>query len=344
MESLQYGCVSLTRSFFGDGRITSKLWKKAVRSVMADLQELRVRYLRTGWVNAIGSSGTIKAVEEICRQQGWIEKDINADALHMLRDRLLEFKSIDSVNLAGLSERRHPVLVGGLVMLFACFKALEIESLKVSPYALREGVLHDLLGRLDHQDPRDKTVHAFMSRYSVDHEQVNRVKQAAFKACDKIADGMFFRPIHRQLLGWAADLHETGLGVSHSQFQLHSGYLVENSDMTGFTRQEQSFLAALVRNQRRAIPKEYADKLPARLHEPLRMTLFCLRFASILCRSREDEAIPSFRLSGGDNMITVSFPEKWKDSHPLTLFDLHQESTDLESIGLQFRVSQPGPS
>ena len=340
MESLQYGCVSLTRNFFGDGRITSKRWKQAVRSVMADLQELRLRYLRTGWDSAIGSSGTIKAVEEICRQQGWIEKDINADALHMLRDRLLEFETIDSVRLPGLSDQRHPVLVGGLVMMHACFKALEIESLKVSPYALREGVLHDLLGRLDNQDPRDKTVDAFMSRYSVDREQVNRVKQASLKACDKISDGMFLRPAHRQLLGWAADLHETGLGVSHSQFQLHSGYLVENSDMTGFTRQEQSFLAALVRNHRRSIPKGYADQLPTRLHEPLRMTLFCLRFASILCRSRENEVIPSFRLSSGDSMITVSFPDKWKESHPLTLFDLQQESKDLDSIGLHFRVSQ----
>jgi exopolyphosphatase/guanosine-5'-triphosphate,3'-diphosphate pyrophosphatase len=342
MESLQYGCVSLTRQFFGDGRITAKRWKKAERSVMADLQELRVRYLTLGWDSVIGSSGTIKAVEEICRQQGWIEKDINADALHLLRDRLLEFETIDAVHLAGLSERRHPVLVGGLVMMHACFKALEIESLKISPYALREGVLHDLLGRLDNQDPRDKTVDAFMSRYSVDREQVNRVKQAALKACDKITDGMFLRPAHRQLLGWAVDLHETGLGVSHSQFQLHSGYLVENSDMTGFTRQEQSFLAALVRNHRRAIPKGFADQLPARLLEPLRMTLFCLRFASILCRSREDEAIPSFRLSGGDSMIKVSFPDKWKDSHPLTMFDLKQESKDLESIGLHFHVSQAG--
>ncbi len=310
MESMQYGCVSLTRRFFGDGRITARRWKKAVRSVMADFQELRVRYLTTGWDSAIGSSGTIKAVESICQQQGWIEKDITADALHMLRDRLLEFKTIDSVHLAGLSERRHPVLVGGLVMLQACFTALEIETLKVSPYALREGVLYDLLGRIDHLDPRDKTVDALMSRYSVDREQVSRVKQAALKACDKIKDGMFMHPIHRQLLSWACDLHETGLGVSHSQFQLHSGYLVENSDMTGFTRQEQLFLAALVQSHRREIPGGYADKLPTRLHEPLRITLFCLRFASILCRSREDQAIPEFRLSRSDGMITVSFSER----------------------------------
>jgi exopolyphosphatase/guanosine-5'-triphosphate,3'-diphosphate pyrophosphatase len=262
----------------------------------------------------------------------------------MLRDRLLEFETTGSVELPGLSDRRHPVLVGGLVMLHACFKALEIKSLKVSPYALREGVLHDLLGRLDNKDPRDKTVDAFMSRYSVDRDQADRVKQASLQACDKISNGMFLQASHRQLLGWAADLHETGLGVSHSQFHLHSGYLVENSDMTGFTRQEQLFLAALVRNHRRAIPKNFADSLPTRLHEPLRMTLFCLRFASILCRSREDEAIPSFRLSGGENRITISFPRKWERSHPLTLFDLQQEIRDLESIDLQFHVSQAASS
>jgi len=307
---------------------------------MADLQELRVRYVQTGWNSAIGSSGTIKAVEQICRQLGWIEKDINADALHMLRDRLLEFDTIDSVRLPGLTERRHPVLVGGLVMLFACFKALQISSLQVSPYALREGVLHDLLGRLDSMDPRGKTVEALMARYSVDRAQVKRVKDTALEIFDKIADSMFLRPAHRQLLGWAADLHEIGLVVSHSRYQFHSGYLVENSDLAGFTRQEQLFLAALVQNHRRAIPSGFTDKLPARLHEPLRMTLFCLRFAWILCRSREDEAIPSFRLSSGDNSITVSFSERWRENHPLTMFDLRQESNGLPSIGLQLAISR----
>jgi exopolyphosphatase/guanosine-5'-triphosphate,3'-diphosphate pyrophosphatase len=173
----------------------------------------------------------------------------------------------------------------------------------------------------------------------VEQDQVNRVKRTALKACDKISDGMFLRPIHRQLLGWAADLHESGLSVSHSGYQLHSGYLVENSDMTGFTRQEQLFLAALVRHHRRPVPGNYADQLPTRMHEPLRMTLFCLRFACILCRSRDDDAIPEFRLSGGDNTITVGLPKKWREAHPLTVFDLEQETNDIQAIGLQFRVS-----
>jgi len=344
MESLQYGCVSLTRRFFGDGKLSRKRWNRALSSVMADLQELRLRYLGLGWDTAIGSSGTIRAVEEICRRQGWTERDIRADALAMLRDKLLHFDTIDAVRLPGLSERRHPVLAGGLVMLQACFEALEIETLKVSPYALREGVLADMLGRLEHRDPRDKTVEAFISRYGVDQPQVERVKSVALKACDKIADGLFLRPIHRQLLGWAADLHETGLGVSHSQYQQHSGYLVENSDMAGFTRQEQMFLAALVRHHRRAIPRSFTDKLPTRLHEPLRMMLLCLRFACILCRSRDETAIPDFRLSAGDSTITASFDAEWAESHPLTLFDLQQEARDLKAIGLQLCISPAGVS
>jgi exopolyphosphatase/guanosine-5'-triphosphate,3'-diphosphate pyrophosphatase len=343
MESLQYGCVSLTRRFFADGRLSRKRWNKALSSVLADLQELRLRYLRAGWDTAIGSSGTIRAVEAICQRLGWSERDISADGLQMLTDRVLQFDTIDAVNLPGLSDRRHPVLVGGLVMLQACFEALQIRTLKVSPFALREGVLQDMLGRLEQRDPRDKTVESFMSRHSVDSEQVERVKSAALTACDKIADGMFLRPVHRQLLGWAADLHETGLSVSHSQYQLHSGYLVENSDMPGFTRQEQQFLAALVRYHRRGIPRGFADKLPSRMHEPLRMTLMCLRIACILCRSRDDTAIPAFRLSGTDDTMTIGVPMEWAAAHPLTVFDLQQEMKDLKSIGLQFRVDTGEP-
>jgi len=111
--------------------------------------------------------------------------------------------------------------------------------------------------------------------------------------------------------------------------------------MTGFTRQEQMFVATLVRFHRRDIPKSYTDLLPARMHEPLRVTLVCLRFACILCRSRDSESLPRFRLSGGDNRITVGFDEAWMQAHPLTLFDLEQESRALARIGIRFQVNEP---
>jgi exopolyphosphatase/guanosine-5'-triphosphate,3'-diphosphate pyrophosphatase len=201
--------------------------------------------------------------------------------------------------------------------------------------------LNDLLGRQEQRDPRDKTVGAFMSRYSVDRSQADRVKEVAQKACRKIADSMFLRQVHKDLLSWAADLHETGLCVSHSQYQMHSGYLVENSDMAGFSRQEQLFLAALVRFHRRPIPGNFGDQLPTRLLEPLRMMLFCLRFACVLCRTRDEKSIPVFMLSGNDDKITVDFPQDWKERHPLTMTDLSVESQQLKSLGLQFEVIGP---
>lgn len=338
LESLQHGCVSLTRQFFANGRITHKKWHKARQSVLADLQELRIRYRQTGWESVVGSSGTIRAVADICEQQHWCERGITASALDRLVSAMLDFGTVDNVTLAGLSERRHPVLIGGLVVLSACFEAFEIERVEISPFALREGLLHDLLGRLEHRDPRDKTVQAFKKRYGVDPKQAQRVKTCALKACEQIADGMFLRPIHRELLGWAADLHETGLSVSHSQFQKHSAYLVENSDMPGFSTQEQQFLAALIRYHRGGVPARFAERLPTRLHEPLRVTLFCLRFACILCRSRDASAIPAFSLSGRDRSISIRFSEQWAMQHPLTLADLEQEIDMLRRIGLHLKV------
>ena len=146
-------------------------------------------------------------------------------------------------------------------------------------------------------------------------------------------------PAQAEMLGWAADLHETGLGVSHSHYQVHSGYLVGESDMAGFSQQEQQFLATLVRHHRRAIPDKYASGLPARMHEPLRRLLFCLRFAAILCRTRDDSALPRFGVERDGHRIIVSFEPEWAMAHPLTLADLEQERVQLRVPGLYLDVS-----
>ena len=332
MESVQYGCVSLTRWYFGSGKISRRRWQKALRAVLADLQELRVRYRASGWEVAIGSSGTVRAAESICQAMGWCERGITREAVYRLRDALIASKTIEAVDLPGLSERRHPVIAGGVVMLQACFEALDIEQLEVSPFALREGVLHDLLGRLEHRDPRDKTVQALKARYGVDEAQVARVKGAALGAFDAIAPSAGLGDVHRQLLAWAADLHEIGLGVSHSQYQKHSGYLVRESDMAGFTRQEQLFLAELVATHRRSIGSGFGESLPTRMRGALRWCLFCLRLACILARTREDGALPQSRLAMGERGVVLSLDANWADGHPLTLTDLEQEKLQLAEV------------
>jgi exopolyphosphatase/guanosine-5'-triphosphate,3'-diphosphate pyrophosphatase len=334
LESMQFGCVSLTKRFFGKGKISSKRWQKAMDTVMAELQELRVRYRQTGWQTAIGSSGTVLAISEICQQNGWGETDIEATSIALIRDRLLQFKNTTDVQFPGLSEQRQPVIAGGLVMLAACFETFGLDRIRTSPYALREGLLYDMLGRMENLDPRDNTVQAFKLRYGVDEAQVNRVKNIVTQVFEQIASDCKLRPVHLKMLSWAADLHESGLGVSHSHYQIHSGYLVQESDMPGFTTPEQLFLAALVRYHRREIKEDTTRALPPRMHQALRECLLLFRLACIFCRTRDTSAVPEVSIKASRGQFALKLPASWMRSHPLTVHDLQAESVESKRIGI----------
>jgi exopolyphosphatase/guanosine-5'-triphosphate,3'-diphosphate pyrophosphatase len=339
MESLQFGCVSVTNRFFADGRIRRRRLLKARRAVLAELQEIQNTYRQRGWQIAVGSSGTIRSAAAICQANGWCENNLSREALQRLQAELLSFKKVSEINIGGLSERRAPVFIGGLAILQACFEALDIDELVISPYALREGLLHDLLGRLEHRDPRDKAVGALKARFAVDPAQVARVSRAALGLFDQLSSCLPNAEACREMLAWAADLHEIGLALSHPGYQQHSAYLVEASDLAGFTRQEQLFLAALVGHQRREIPAGYAKGLPRRLHEPLRLTLLCLRLAWIFCRTRDDHAIPSVNISLNEDRVVLLLERGWMDNHPLTIADLGYEKQALKTAGLKLKIT-----
>ncbi len=338
LESVQFGCVSLTKRFFAKGKISRKRWAKAMEEVMAELQELRLRYLQTGWQTAIGSSGTVLAISEICRQSGLGETDIDLASLQHICEGLLQFKTTAEVQFPGLSEQRQPVIAGGLVMLAACFATFELQRIRTSPYALREGLLYDMLGRLEQRDPRESTVLAFKRRHGVDESQAERVKLTVSRLFQQLETACGLRPIHQHMLKWAADLHEVGLSVSHSHYQLHSGYLVQQSDMPGFTTTEQLFLAALVRYHRRPIGGDFTQALPERVHQALKQSLLCLRLACIFCRSRDSSAIPDFSIRVSDGTFTLILTEDWMQAHPLTLHDLQTEAVEARPTGINLRV------
>lgn len=342
MESMQFGCVSLTNRFFGNGKVTEKRLKKAQRAVATELQDIQSVYRKLGWQRAVGSSGTIRSAAAICEANGWCKKGITPKALEKLKQKALSFDTVADISIDGLSDRRQPVFIGGLAILLACFKALQIDELVISPYALREGLLYDLIGRLEERDPRDKAVKAFMTRFAVDRAQVERVQRTALALFDQLSPGPKSRDSHRVLLTWATQLHETGLSLAHTSYQKHSAYLVEASDMAGFSRQEQLYLATLVAYQRRDIPSDYAGRLPKRLHKGLLLGLACIRLAWIFCRTRDDEAIPGFEISLVDTTISLKLEESWMETHPLTIADLEYEQQAIQTTGLDLQFTNPG--
>lgn len=336
-ESLPFGCVATTRLAFPDGRIEAERWRQSKRTIMGELQQFSAAFRQYGWDQVVGSSGTIRAVQAIwtalCPDAA---PGITREAIKLLRSRLIETGHIDRIDLPGLSERRRPVIAGGLLVLDAVMKTLAIERLQVSDFALREGLLHDLVGRLGHHDPRAKAVNALARRYECDNGQATRVADWVGAAFDQVAEDWQLRSAHRELLLWAARLHETGLAIAHERSPQHGAYLIEHSDMPGFTRQEQALMAVLVALQRDRPDPEHIQTLPPRFHQVAWQLLVLLRLAVTLCRARSDSDVADFALSvARKKRVALALPAGWLDTHPLTRHDLAVEQEHLERLGVR---------
>jgi len=340
-ESIQFGCVSVTRRAFGKGRITAKRWRRAADEIASELQALAPELAAIEWRTAIGSSGTIRAVQSIIAgESNTLPRPIRLADVDRLKQALIDCGHVDEVDLPGLSGKRQPVIAGGVLVLEACMQTFGIESLEVSAFALREGLLHDLVGRLEQRDPREKTVRAMAERFGTDRAQAERVRDFALCAFEQVAETFELRDIHRELLEWACRLHEIGLGIAHSHYQLHSAYIVAQSDMAGFTRQEQQFMAFLLRYQRRKLPQEVLEELPLRLRAGAAPVLAILRLAVALARARTDSDLPDFALEPNPpDRLVLALPQGWLPSRPLSQRSLEIERGQIRAAGIRLSLS-----
>ncbi|MDP3840022.1 MAG: exopolyphosphatase, partial [Methylococcales bacterium] len=136
-----------------------------------------------------------------------------------------------------------------------------------------------------------------------------------------------------QFLQWAADLHEIGIDIAHSQYHKHSAYVIENGDLAGFSRQDQQILATIVRSQRRKFSPTLFMGLPELWStEAVSLTLI-LRLAILLHRNRADQVLPSFKITMSKVKISLKFATGWLAQSPLTHADLTQEAEYLKVAG-----------
>jgi exopolyphosphatase / guanosine-5'-triphosphate,3'-diphosphate pyrophosphatase len=339
MESLHMGCVGLSRQHFGDGRLRSGHFRDAVNQARQELEPVRRAYVEAGWDTAVGASGTVLAAQEILDQMGRNPGGITLEGLEHIRHAMLRAKDITRLAIPGLPAERAPVFPGGLAILFALFEALDIERMQATSGALREGVIQDLLGRLHHRDVREATVRDLMARYHVDIEHAGRVRDAALSLLTQAAGPwQLTDPDDAVLLGWAADLHEIGMDISHSQYQKHGGYLLRYMDMPGFSSWDQRQLAALVRAHRRKFPANDPSFAGSERMRLIRLTVL-LRLAVLLHRDRGHRPLPYIGLEADEEHLLVSLPTAWIRRHPLTRLDLDQEAGLLAAIPLRLAVS-----
>ncbi|MBJ6983092.1 Ppx/GppA phosphatase family protein [Luteimonas sp. MC1750] len=338
-ESVQLGAVAGTLRYFGNGRLSRRKWRDAVIEASVEFQQFAATYRSLGWQEAIGASGTNKAIGEICAAMKLTKGAITADALPVVRDALLRAGHIDDISLPGLSDERRPIIAGGLLVLEAAFTSLGLQRMMVSKAALREGVLYDMVGRAGDKDPREASVDALVLRYGIDVAQALRVESSVLKLFDQVAAAWQLTPDDRLMLSWAARLHELGLTIAHSQYQVHGAYILAHSDIAGFSRQEQEFLAALVRAHRRKVPKSVFEALPDRLLPAARQLSVLLRLAVLLHRGHERPDIPGLDAVARGDVLELRLPARYLDERPLLQADLAGEPAETAALALTVRIT-----
>lgn len=337
-ESLQMGCVSFTQRYFRDGKITPARYAQAYTAARLELMGIEHALRRLGWQEALGASGTIRAIGLVLKEAGQGNGGINPTGLTWLKRKVLKLGEVDKLDLPGIKPDRRSIFPAGLAIMEAISDALSLEGMSHSEGALREGVLYDLLGRHQHEDVRERTLSALQERYHVDLEQATRVEEKALSAFDQVATDWQLDDEWRDLLIWAARVHEIGLDIAHYHYHKHGAYLIEHSDLAGFSRLDQQMLALLVRGHRRNIPKEKLSDFADQGQSLVRLCVL-LRFAILFHHIRGSQEMPKVTLQAGPQSLDIRFPADWLEANPLTQADFAQEADWLKRIGFTLRIS-----
>ncbi len=326
MESYRVGSVAWSMKYFAEGQFTPHAFQMAEIAAKALLDEALSVYRPDQWDVAYGSSGTIGAVGDVLAGAGWPAHTVSRDGLDWLQDQLMTAGSASRVRLDGLKEDRRAVIGGGLSVLRAVFELLNIQEMQAAQGALRHGVLYDLLDREQgNSDVRSATVQRLASKFDVDAGQAQRVSKVA---------GHLLRELHtseavgdteraQRKLRWAAQLHEVGSLISHSDYHKHGAYILDNADAPGFALTELHRLSLLVlghRGKLRKLDADYSDVMFVQ-------QLICLRLAVILCHARRDPDLKGLQIESDlqAQTITLHCRPDWAAAYPQSAHLLREE-------------------
>ena len=303
MESHKIGVARLSERFLtGDPPGGAAL--EALKSHLADqldpmLGEFRRRRVRRvvgtsgTLLNLIGMAGHLRGVVPELQLNNFTVSDREIAKLRRLLGRATREERL---KVKGLDAKRVDLIVAGAVLVDFVLQRLAARRLLACTWALREGVLLDFIARHrkhieeteTYGTPRSRSVARLARHLGETGAHGPRVAHLALRLFDQLATPLRPQAGARELLEYAALLHDVGHHIDHGNHHRHSYYLIANGELFGFSRDELEIIALVARYHRKAPPKtgdaEFR-RLPARARETVRTLSALLRVADALDRS-----------------------------------------------------------
>ena len=340
MGSYRIGSVDWSQTYFADGKLSANAFKKAEIAAKALLGEVTSLYAKTSWDTAYGSSGTVGAVSDVLETAGWPAGIVTREGLDWLVEKLCKTGHTGKLKLLGLKDERRTVIAGGVCILRALFELLNIEQLHMAQGALRHGALYELIERdLNGSDLRSASVTRLAKIFQIEPVQAHRVSATAEHLLNLLLPSLPLKDFNserlQKKLRWAAQLHEIGCLISHESPHKHGAYILSHADAEGFALAELERLSMLILGQRGKL-KKLGECLNDRLFTA---QLLCLRLAIIFCHARGDVnlmGVDIFFSGKGRNCFLLTFPNRWLNELPQTIYLLHEEINSWEKAEVGF--------
>ena len=247
----------------------------------------------------IGSSGTLEDIGRMVAERREHDVPTSLNQLSFTRDeflplyrQILASTSTERLRLAGLETRRVDLIGAGVIFLETAMELFGFEEMTICEWALREGIVLEAIGRHDPDDWSDDprairraSVNGLVRRCDAPEAHSRHVADLAIRLFDQTRELHGLGPDDRELLEYAALLHDIGEHVSPSGHHRHGAYLIRYGQLRGFDPAEVQLLSALARWHRRGEPKP-GDEFPLADPDRLRKLAALLRLADGLDRSR----------------------------------------------------------
>jgi exopolyphosphatase/guanosine-5'-triphosphate,3'-diphosphate pyrophosphatase len=321
-NSLKLGAVRLTQRFFRGGVLNRRSVEECRSYVRGFLAPVKREARNFGFEICAGSSGTILNLANMVRVRRGEPGDaplnniiFSVDELTEVADEILSVKGPeDRAELEGLDPARADIIPAGVIILEQSMRQLGISSITTSEFALREGIILDMIERyrpgkgVDHlRNIRYHSVLHLVDRFRSESAHPRHVARLALRLFDATQGLHHYGAPERELLEAAALLHEVGFALSHAQHHRHSYYLIRNAELLGFTENEKEVIANVARYHRKSHPKlkhEGYRLLGPEDRERVRKLSAILRIADGLDRNHQAN-VGAIRVLVGHKTLTL---------------------------------------
>lgn len=304
VNSLKLGAIRLTSKFIGEGwtgPIKTETYKKIRHYAATKIKAVKSMVLKYGVRLAWGSSGTMINLAEVSNKL--FKKNNPNEELVLTRKNLKKLSTVlcwlplkERKKVPAINPDRADIIVAGAAIIEAIMEQFGIEEIHVSHRELRDGLLVDYLSNfegfreLQKEPMRNRSVLHLGRSCNFDENHAETVASLAlqlFDSAKRIGLHNLGEP-EKELLRYAATLHDVGDFLSFSNHQLHSRYIISNAELLGFNKEEIQVIANVARFHRKKLPTKKALKtsgLDEKTNHTIAILSTFLRFAEKLDRS-----------------------------------------------------------